>query len=149
MSLTEMAPPTADQETTGKSGGGRKVLLLGLLVVVGVAAAAWWFVFKPGPGHKPEPEPGEVVKLEAIQVNLAGGHYLRVGLALQTIEGHETELDGSRALDTAIELFTGEEIDKLIQPGYRNKLKAELLHELEEVYEGEVMDVYFTDFVTQ
>lgn len=149
MSVTEMAPPASDGEATGKSGGGKKLLLLGLVAVVGIAAAAWWFVFKPGPGPKPEPKPGEVVKLEAIQVNLAGGRYLRVGLALQTIEGHETKLDGSRALDTAIELFTGEDMNKLVQAGYRNKLKAELLHELDEVYEGEVMDVYFTDFVTQ
>ncbi len=31
----------------------------------------------------------------------------------------------------------------------RDALKDELRHELEEAYEGEVMDVYFTDFVSQ
>ena len=30
-----------------------------------------------------------------------------------------------------------------------SKLKEELLEELEHLYHGDVMDVYFTDFVTQ
>ena len=53
-----------------------------------------------------QPEPGEVVTLEPIQINLAGGHYLRIGLALQlTADAHEA--DGSKALDATIELFSG------------------------------------------
>ena len=35
------------------------------------------------------------------------------------------------------------------QPVRRDELKAKLVHKLDESYHGEVMDVYFTEFVTQ
>ena len=94
------------------------------------------------------PEPGEVVKVDPIQLNLAGGHYLKIGIALQlTADAHEA--DGAKALDATIDLFSGRTMDQLTRPENREKLKAELEKELEELYHGEVMGVYFTDFVTQ
>jgi len=138
------APPEVEEPTKG---GGKKKLLIGLLVLALGAAAGWWFLLRPPAGEE-EPKPGEVVVLEPIQVNLADNHYLRIGLALQAVEGAE-HVEGSKALDAVIEMFTGEEKAKLAQPKYRHKLKSELEHELEEAYHEEVMAVYFTDFVTQ
>ena len=40
-------------------------------------------------------------------------------------------------------------MDELSRRGYREKMKKELEHHLDEAYEGEVIGVYFTDFVTQ
>jgi len=40
-------------------------------------------------------------------------------------------------------------MDKLAQRGYRDRLKAELVHRLDTLYDGEVIGVYFTDFVMQ
>lgn len=122
-----------------------------LIIVVGVlvlAAAAWFVFLKPAPAPK-APEPGAVVSLEPIQVNLSGGHYLKLAIALQATADVKEELDGSRALDTAIELFSGRNVADLMRPGQREKLKDQLVKKLDERYEGEVMDVYFTDFVTQ
>ena len=110
---------------------GIAVLLLAL-----VGGGAWFFVLKPS--GTAEPKPGEVVPIEAIQVNLAGGHYLRLGMALQLTEGAH-EVDGSQALDAAITVFSG------LPVGEVNKLQ-EKLHER---YHGDVMEVYFTEFVTQ
>ncbi|GAB2873525.1 flagellar basal body-associated FliL family protein [Nocardioides pacificus] len=125
----------------------KKKLLMIVGVVVLVAAAAWWFMLKPS-GAEPPPEPGEVVSMEPIQVNLTGGHYLKIGLALQlTTTAHEA--DGSKALDAAIDLFSGQDFDKLSNPEYRGELKEKLIKELEHDYHGDVMEVYFTDFVTQ
>jgi len=59
------------------------------------------------------------------------------------------ELDGSAALDETIDLFSGQAMEDLARRAYREKLKKELEHRLDEAYDGEVIGVYFTDFVTQ
>lgn len=135
--------PTADQVTSG--GRRKKVLLLALVVVV-VLAAGWWYFLKPST-PKP-PEPGEVMTLEPIQVNLANGQYLRIGIALQ-LTADAYEADGSQALDAVIDLFSGVEQTELIKAGQRNEFKERLEQQLEEDYHGDVMEVYFTEFVTQ
>lgn len=127
------------------SGRGRKLLVL-VVVPVLLAAAAWFFLLRGG-GHE-EPKPGEMLPLEATQLNLADGHYLKIGIALQLVEGAE-EVDGSKALDATIDLFSGREVDELTRPETRQTLKRRLSTELEERYEGAVMEVYFTEFVTQ
>ena len=100
------------------------------------------------PADADAPKPGEVVALDPIQVNLEGGHYLSIGIALQTVEGSE-EVDGSKALDAVIGLFSGRSVEELNRGKVRTQLKKELEHELDERYEKEVMAVYLTQFVTQ
>lgn len=135
-----------DAGDAGGKGGKKKKLLLILVAVLGIVGAAYWFVLRPT--EEPPPEPGEVVTMEPIQINLAEGHYLKIGVALQlTAEAHEA--DGSKALDSVIELFSGRNMSELTRPDSREKLKHELAKELEHRYHGEVMDVYYTDFVTQ
>jgi flagellar protein FliL len=142
------APPAELQEDQ-KPGGGKKKLLIGVLVLALGAGAGWWFLLRPAAAGEQAPEPGEVLVIEAIQINLADGHYLRLGLALQKTTDASEHVEGSKALDAAIELFTGQQMERLAEGKHRNKLKNELEHELEELYHGEVMGVYFTDFVTQ
>jgi flagellar FliL protein len=137
-----------DEPGTEAAGGKKKKVLLLLLVLALAGAATWWFMLRPASAEE-APHPGAVVKLEAIQVNLADGHYLRIGIALQATDAVEEELDGSKALDATIELFTGQSQEQLARKPYRDGLKEKLAHRLEEAYEGEVMQVYFTDFVTQ
>lgn len=136
-------PPAAEPET-----GSSKVKMIGIiLAVVGLAAgAAWQFALKPT--GKVEPKPGEVVRLEPIQVNLAGGHYLRLGLALQLTEGAH-EADGSPALDSAITVFSGRPVGDVNKPETREKLRHDLEELLHERYHGDVMEVLFTEYVTQ
>jgi flagellar protein FliL len=144
MSVTTM--PAAGAEAPEEKKGGKKKLVIILVAVLAVAGAAYWFVLRPKP--EPAPEPGEVVTMEPIQVNLAGGHYLKIGVALQlTTAAHEA--DGSKALDAVIDLFSNKPMEELTRPESRHKLKEKLLKELEHDYHGDVMDVYFTDFVTQ
>jgi flagellar FliL protein len=144
MSATaEKAPDEAAEE--GKKGGKKKLIIIAVAVLV-IAAAAYWFFLKPS-GPTPPPEPGEIVPMDATQINLADGHYLRLGMALQLTTSAE-EADGSKALDAAIELFSGKRLEQ-IEGHRRDVLKAKLVKELEELYEGSVMDVYFTEFVTQ
>jgi flagellar FliL protein len=142
MSVTEM--PAVDEEEQ-QPRKGKRLLLVALVAVVAVAAG-WWFMIRPAGAE--EPTPGEVLALESIQVNLEGGHYLKIGIALQAVEGAE-HVEGSKALDATIEMFTGRTMEELANPKKRELLKAKLADELDHRYHGEVMEVYFTDFVTQ
>jgi flagellar FliL protein len=139
-------PKSAEQEQQATNPK-RKILVM--IAVLAVVAGASWTYFRPAEAEAEEkPVAGEVLKLEAIQLNLAAGRYLRLGIALQATEDAE-EVEGSKALDAAIELFSGRKMEDLAQPVQREVLKDKLLVELEERYHGEVIDVYFTDFVTQ
>lgn len=144
--MTALATEPATTADAAPAKGGKKKKLVVVAVVLLLAlGGAYQFVLKGGPT---EPQPGEVLVLEPIQLNLEGEHYLRLGLALQlTADAHEP--DGSKALDAAITLLSGRSIDELAEPGEREGLKAELNETLQESYHGEVMEVYFTEFVTQ
>jgi flagellar protein FliL len=147
MSLSTMAAPAAAPEAAAPAKGGKKKLVIMLVALLAIGGGAYWFFLKPAPGPV-EPEPGEVVTMEPIQVNLAEGHYLKIGIALQlTAAAHEA--DGSAALDATIDLFSGKDMSELTRAESREKLKHELEKELEHAYHGDVMGVYFTDFVTQ
>jgi flagellar FliL protein len=150
MSVVDLAKPDeVTEEEVVASGGGKKKLLLVVLVLALVGGAGYWFFLKPAGGAEKEPEPGAVVKLDAIQINLADAHYLKVAIALQASKDAGKELDGSQALDETIDLFSGQSMDDLSRRSFREKMKKELEHRLDEAYEGEVIGVYFTDFVTQ
>lgn len=147
----------APEESEKKPQGGKKKLLVVLLAaVVLVGGAAYWFLLGPGAGGadaaaevEPPPVPGEVLTVEAVSINLQGGHYLRLGLGLQLTEEVEEAPDTARALDLAIALFSGRTVAEVSDAATREALKAELTHQLAEAYEGEVMDLYFTDYVSQ
>jgi flagellar FliL protein len=148
MSTTTTAPPAADAAAEAPKKGKKKLLLIAVVLLLVVGGAGYWFFLKPS-GGPAEPEPGEVLPLEAVQINLAGGHYLRVGIALQMTAAVAHEPDGSKALDATIDLFSGMDIEELADPKERRHLKEELAEKLEHEYHGDVMGVYFTEFVTQ
>ena len=141
-----VAGAAAPEEEPRKSK--KKLLLVVLVLLLAGGGSGYWFFLKPTGKPKP-PDPGVVLKLDAIQVNLADSHYLRIGIALQEKKGAPADLDGSKALDDVIELFSGRSMDQLGQRHYRDNLKQRLAQQLEEDYDGDVIGVYFTDFVTQ
>lgn len=133
-------------------------IIIGAVLLVGGGVAAFFLLGSGGGSAAPEPEPthepGDVLVIEPISLNLADGHYLRFGMTLQLVYheggGHgDTEVDGSKAIDVAIGLYSGRELSEVSSAEGREELKAELLHRLEEAYHGEVMDVYLTNYVTQ
>jgi len=132
----------------------KKLMIIVLVVVLAVGGgAAYVLLGKKGGGEPaavPPPEKGAVLTIEPVSLNLAEGHYLRLGLALQlTKDAGEETPDTAAALDHAIALFSGHTIAEVSDPATRDALKAELVGQLDEVYEGKVMDVYLTNYVTQ
>ncbi len=139
------------EETEGK-GGKKKLLLVLLVVVLAAAGAGYFFVFKgSGSAAAEEPVAGEVLSLDPIAVNLAGGGYLKIGVTLQfTEEGssaHEGGLDGSKAQDLVISTFS--QANPADVTGARDVLKQALKKKIIEAYDGEVMDIYYNQYVTQ
>ena len=144
MTITNMPAPETEEASPRRSRAKTLVVVVLLAALVG---AYWNFMMRPADADA-KPEAGEVVKLDPIQLNLAGGHYLKIGIAMQlTSDAHEAE--GSKALDATIELFSGRSMDQLTRPEQRDQLKKELEEQLARLYHGDVMGVYFTDFVTQ
>ncbi len=157
--MADKDEPT-DAGEAGEAGGGKKKKLIMIIVVVAVLGAGAFFFLKPGgdaqavpggPSPSPSYEPGPVVPLDAITVNLAGGHFLKLGMALQTTPdaaGHG-ELSGALALDAAIELFSNMSMDELAEAKGREHAKGELIEEVKHLYHEDVYDIYFTQFVMQ
>ena len=146
------------QAPEGEAKGGRKKLLVIVAVaLVAIGAGAWFLLFSGDDGS--EPVAGEVLPLESIAVNLAGGGYLKVGNALQLTEdaaggGHGgAAVDGSQALDLVISTFSQAQPTDVTTA--RDALKESLRHQIVEAYTDHeagtqmVMDIYFTEYVTQ
>ena len=127
------------------------------LVVLGGGGAGAFFMLKGDSAAAAEEAPvkGAVVTMDdALTINLAEGHYLKLGFALQaTEEAGEEEIDLSEAIDLAIDEYTGMEIGELETEKGREAAKHELLEKIEKVYNVEdkhiIMGIYFTQFVTQ
>lgn len=146
------------EETEVKKGRlarlGKKKLIMIVAALLVLGGAAAFFLMPKKSGAAPAPKPGAVEALDSTSVNLAGGHYLRVGIALQLTttaeagEGSEGP-DGSKAKDLLIATFSGQTVETLNNAEKREKLKKELEKKVEEAYEGQTMGIYFTEFVTQ
>lgn len=151
--MTDQATLAAAAPAEAKKG---KTKMLLLVAVVLVAAGAGYYLFlgkasaSAAPAAPVAPEPGIVLPLDPIYINLAQGHFLKLGMALQGSKKAGKELDGSQALDIAIDTFSGEDMATLGDLEVRAKLKTELVTKVTESYpEDEVIDVYFTEFVMQ
>lgn len=148
MTVTAM-PPTSASETPetppGEKKSTLKVVILTLVAVLALGGGGYWFLAPKPPAPA---KPGAVVQLDSIQINLAAAHYLRLGIALQLTD-KANDVDGSKALDAAISLFSGQNMADVNQAKHRDQLKADLEATLDELYDGKVMGVYFTEYVTQ
>ena len=150
MSTKEKTAETDDTEATG---GKKKPLMIGLVVLLVAAGAAYFFLFSGGSAGAEEPVPGEVLQLEPVAVNLAGGGYLKIGVALQlpVSEGGSSHnvngLSGAKATDLVISTFSQAAPVDVV--GAREALKVALEERIVEAYEGEVLGIYYTEYVTQ
>jgi flagellar FliL protein len=139
-------------------GGRKKLLVIALVAVLALGAGAYFFLFS-GSGEAeadPAAEAGSVVlTVDPVAINLAGGSYLKLGMALQFSAAydaaaggeHGAEPDGSKALDIAIAQFSGAALTD-VQTN-REAMKATLQQAIVEAYHGDVYSIYYTEYVTQ
>ena len=181
MTVTEM-PPTAEADAveadTGKKGkkgktkkekgGGKSNLVPAIVLAVGIAVGGFFMgsgggeatVVEAPEVEEPALEPGEVVAVGPLTVNLSGGSYLRMGVSIQTSTEAELEIDKdgyphflpadqSQLLDQIIAQFGGQDPRMLASAAGREDARQELFDTANEMLDGQVLGVYFTEFVMQ
>jgi len=148
----------------GKEKGGKSNLIPAIVLAVGIAAGGYFMGGSGAPActgkdcpaaekKAEEKPPGQIATMDPLSVNLADDHFLKVGVAVQLAEGIEAgefaKGDISKVKDMLIDLTAGARLDDLQTPEGRAKIKEELKKRSEKAFEGNVLDVYFTDFVMQ
>lgn len=149
----DAAPAPVRQPTAPE----RRPLLLVLVLVIAVLLGAVLYMLRPwesdgAAAATSEPEAvvlGEVVAVEPISLNLADGRYLRLGFSIQFTEDAPEEVLTAKALDIAIATFSGRTVAELNDMESRAQITTQLVTDLNDAYEGTVVDIYYTDLVTQ
>jgi flagellar FliL protein len=157
----EETVPERDGGDHPKKKGKKKLVLVAIVVVVVLGAGYVLTAGKPtkasakaaaGSTTPTTEAVGPVINLDAITLNLADGHYLKIGIALQLSKtaktGNFTNND-ARTLDATISVFGTKTVPSLAAPGGRDEAKAELAKRVRAVYPSDVVGIYFTDFVMQ
>jgi flagellar FliL protein len=140
-------------EETEAKGGKKKLLVIVAVLLVAVGAGAYFFLFSgSGDAKAAPPEKGAVVSLDPIAVNLAGGGYLKIGIALQlTADAGEESPDGAEALDLVISTYSQANPTDVITA--RDALKEAVEKKIVDAYKEDgteiVMGIYLTQYVTQ
>jgi flagellar protein FliL len=146
----------AAETDEGPKKGKKKLLLIVLVLLLAAGGAAYFFLFA-GKAEATEPvSSGTFVTLDPVAVNLAGGGYLKVGVALELTTdgasgGEGGGLDGSKAIDLVISTFS--QAAPADVTNARDALKAALQKKIIDAYTEDgkqlVMGIYYTDYVTQ
>ncbi|NEK85534.1 flagellar basal body protein FliL [Blastococcus saxobsidens] len=162
MSKKDKTAPAEGEETEAK-GGKKKLFLMLAVVLLAGAGAAYFFLFASSGEAEAEVElvsSGTYLPLEPVAVNLAGGGYLKIGVALEITEegaaagdGHGGGgVDGTKAADLIISTFS--QAQPADVTGARDALKESLEAKIIEAYTDHdgvkaVMGIYYTEYVTQ
>ena len=150
--LPGTVPENAEAPRKKRRFSTKRLLVMTLALVLAVAGVGYTMLKPEGP---PEPPPqGPVLKLESITLNLAEGHFLKLGLALQFEpadggHGGGGEHDGSHALDITIAQLSNLKVTDLNSTAARTQAKDRLTKAIRHAYHDSVTDVYFTEFVMQ
>jgi flagellar FliL protein len=168
MSVTTTVLPDAEAEEKPKKS--KKKLLIIVVAVLVLLLGVGGFVAKgmlaPPPEPEPDPKalPGVIETLLPVTLNLADGRYLKLTLALQLSEaaslpaaggGHEPPaagepiVDGAKALDAAIAVLGQRTYAQLLAPSGRASAQKVLSAKVKKLYHGDVLKVYFTEFLMQ
>jgi flagellar FliL protein len=125
-----------------------KKALIAIAAVLALGAGGYTFLMpsKAGP-----PSGGDVVSMDATTLNLTGGHYLKIAVAVQLVKGKATATGfyTSHAAELTIDEFSNRTVESLSSNDARKKLTADLLVKIQKAYPGEVFNVFLTQFVTQ
>lgn len=155
-STTQLKPAAADTAEGGKGKKKSKKKLIIIVAAVLLLGGGGYFMFGTGgSAGPPKPVAGVVIPLDPITINLAGGHFLKLDIALQATKAAKVPPDGSQALDIAIEIFSNRTVAELTPTAGRDRFKKHLTEEVVAAYQEpktkvqSVMDVYLTEFVMQ
>ena len=156
-----MTATASDEATETKGNKKLSIIIVAAAAVVLLAAGFVAFMMlKPKTVEAdPAKEPGAIVTMEnAMTLNLADGKFLKTGLALELSKKATTALGGekavaafdtSKARDAAIQILGKYKYSELLVPKTREVAQQTLSQEVSKRYDGDVLRVYFTEFVMQ
>jgi flagellar FliL protein len=145
----------ATTEAPKKSKKMLMIIVVAVVVLLGGGAGAFFMLKGDSASAAKTPEKGIVTPIsDSLTVNLAEAHYLKFKFALlQTADSGATTVDTSEAVNLAIDEYTGKTVAELSTEKGRDAIKADLLSKIIKAYTEKkvkmVMDIYYTDFVTQ
>jgi flagellar FliL protein len=122
-----------------------------IIILVLLLAGGGAYKFLLSPSKPTPPAPGDVVAMDPTTLNLRGGHYLQVQVAIELVKGaaDPTTFQTSKAAELVIDEFSNRTVPSLSTNKARKKLTAELATEIKHAYPKEVYAVFLTKFVTQ
>lgn len=135
------------------------VVLVGVLALGGAGFKLMGGTGKGAKGHPATTAPaaGPIDSLDAVTINLADGHLLQVGVALQlttAAKADKVNQNSPEILDAVISVFSAWSYPALLGPGAHNQARAQLLAKIQSLFppnggQPQVSGVYFTTFVMQ
>lgn len=166
-----MADKKSKDTTEGSGGSKRMIVVVALCVVIaGAGFVLGGRMTGAGTAAAPdgtvpeevEPTIDVIVELEPLNVNLAGGHYLRLAVAIG-LTGHaeggggghgggsedEPPIETAPASDLVLSTFAGRDMTQLATPEGREQARSDLHAGLVGFYGDDVVSVLFTEFVMQ
>jgi flagellar FliL protein len=140
-------------EAPKKSNKMLMIIVVAVVVLLGGGAGAF-FMMKSGSKAEAAPAKGTVVAIsDPLTVNLEDGHYLKLAFSLQQTTDASEDVDPSEATNLAIDEYTGKTVAELSTEKGRDAIKEDLLAKIVKAYTEDgtkkVMDIYYTQFVTQ
>lgn len=172
--MPDKKSPKIDNEEE-KSGGSKRMLTAGVMSVAMLGGGYFIGGMMSG-GEEAVPaaeaatdeevveekaELGHLESMEAINVNLQDGHFLRLAVTLELHHEEEEEGGGhgaeetvtvfptAPAADLVLSTFSGRSMDELATAAGRNAARETLLDAIVEVYGEKIESLYFTEFVMQ
>lgn len=147
-----------DDDGKGKKGGMKKIVIVVVgLVVVGVGAQMT-VLKKPaaeaGAATTTTVLGGDLVAVEPMSVNLADGHYLKVGVAIELVAGGDAKYfekagKPNKVRDLIITSAASRTMADLATVEGKEKFRAELDEGSKKLYKDDYHGIYFTEFVMQ
>ena len=128
-----------------------KMLIIAIVAVLGLGYGGYTMFLAPPPKPAP-PAGGDIVALDPTTLNLADGHYLKIGLGIQLLKGGKATsptFQVSQAQELTINEFSDRTVSSLSTNAARVKLQKDLLAKIKKAYPDEVYALFVTQFVTQ
>jgi flagellar FliL protein len=150
----------ADKKSDGEAKGGGKNKIVMIVVAVAVlGVGAKMTVLKTPPAEGAEATTttmagGDLVPVEPMSVNLADGHYLKVGVAIELVEGEDAKYfekagKPNKIRDLIITASAAKTMEELASPEGKEEFREMLDHGAHELYHESYHGLYFTEFVMQ
>ena len=142
-------------EAPKKSNKMMLIIIAAAVVLLGGGGGAFLMLKGDSASAAKTPDKGSVTPIEdPLTINLADSHYLKLQFSIQqTSDAGSESVDTSEAIELAIDEYTGKSVAELSTENGRAAIKADLLAKVVKAYtvDGtqEVMDLYYTAFVTQ